>query len=399
MTSYKRKHCFKIFFCIIITFVFCQLISLKDLRSVWASSLTYSASASPPRVNSPSCVVLDASSGTVLFEKDAHSKRTPASLTKIMTMVLALEDVASGIVNLTDEAIASKNAWEMGGTEVWAEIGESMSLDEWLKAVAVGSANDGAVIIAEFISGTEQEFALRMNERAQQLGMINTNFQNAHGLDAESHYTTAMDLALLSKHATTVPHLLNYTKIYQTPFRGGKNELTNFNKLVYLYNGADGLKTGMTSKSGYCLSVTAKRSDSRFIVVIMGAETPEHRQDDAWRLLDWCFANFKTVHVVKDNESICQAKVHKGKYEVIEVVTEKPYAMTISKKESDEVKRIINIEKVSAPVNAGDLIGEMAVEIGGEIVVSLPLVSKSKVERANLFDYIKKYLKSFMIGR
>lgn len=353
---------------------------------------------SPPRVDSPSCVVMDATSGTVLYEKDAHSKRAPASMTKIMTMVVALEDVNAGVVSLLDEAVASENAWEMGGTEVWAEPGESMPLDEWLKAVAVGSANDGAVIVAEFISGTEESFVERMNARAKELGMSNTNFKNPHGLDEEGHYTTAMDMAVLSRHTVHVPHLLDYTKIYQTPFRGGKNELTNFNKLVYLYEGADGLKTGMTSQSGYCLAATAQRGDSRFIVVVMGAETPDQRLNDSWRLLDWCFANFKTVRVV-GTQPVCQARVYKGKSDVVDVVTPEPYAVTVLKHQPGEVKRIINLEKVTAPVNEGEAIGEMVIEIDGEIVANLPLVARTGVARAGFLDYIRKYLRSFMIGR
>jgi D-alanyl-D-alanine carboxypeptidase (penicillin-binding protein 5/6) len=343
-------------------------------------------------------VVLDATSGTVLFEKDAHTKRAPASMTKIMTLVLALEDVNAGVVSLLDEAAASENAWEMGGTEVWAEPGESMPLDEWLKAVAVGSANDGAVIVAEFISGTEANFVERMNARARELGMTDTNFKNSHGLDEEGHYTTAMDMAILSRHAVTVPHLLDYTRIYQTPFRGGKNELTNFNKLVYLYEGADGLKTGMTSQSGYCLSATAQRGDSRFIVVVMGAETPDQRLNDAWRLLDWCFANFKTVRVV-GAQPVCQARVYKGKHDVVDVITPEPYAVTVLKQRPGEVKRIIKLEKVTAPVKEGEPVGEMVVEIDGETVASLPLVARSEVERAGFMDYVKKYLRSFMVGR
>jgi D-alanyl-D-alanine carboxypeptidase (penicillin-binding protein 5/6) len=352
-----------------------------------------------PRVDSPSCVVMDGVSGAVLFEKDAYSRRMPASLTKMMTLVLALEDVASGKVGLLDEAVASENAWEMGGTEVWAEPGESMPLDEWLKAVAVGSANDGAVVVAEFLSGSVEAFADRMNSRAFELGMQDTGFKNPHGLDEDGHYTTAMDMAILSKHAAAVPYLLDYTKIYQTGFRGGKNELTNFNKLVYLYDGADGLKTGMTSKSGYCISATAQRGDSRFIVVLMGVLTPEQRQNDAWRLLDWAFANFKSLRVVDREQSICQVRVRKGRQDVVEVISVEPFAVTITKNMPGEIKRVITLDKVTAPIAQGDKVGELAVEIDGEAVAALPLVSKANVERANFFDYAIRYIRAFMIGR
>lgn len=398
MTSKRKKRFIKAFSLFIALFVLLSSAKFAGLQPVYASGFDLSAVV-PPHVDSPSCVVMDAASGTVVFEKDPNSKRTPASLTKIMTMVLALEDVAAGTVSLLDEAVASENAWEMGGTEVWAEPGESMPLDEWLKAVAVGSANDGAVVVAEFISGTIENFSQRMNVRAKQLGMANTNFKNPHGLDEDEHYTTAMDMAILSRHAVTVPHVLDYTKVYQTPFRGGKNELTNFNKLVYLYDGADGLKTGMTSKSGYCLSATAERHGSRFIVVVMGAATPDNRMNDSWRLLDWCFANFKSIKVVDEGQSICQARVHKGKHDVVEVISPESFAVTVTKSQPGEIKRTISLDKVTAPINKGDKIGKMTVEIDGQIMTELPLVSKSEIGRASFLDYVKRYVRSFMIGR
>lgn len=353
----------------------------------------------PPKIDSPSCVVMDAVSGQILFEKDARSRRPPASLTKIMTLVLALEDVAAGKVKLTDEAVASENAWEMGGTEVWAEPGEAMSLNEWLKAIAVGSANDGAVVVAEFLAGSVEAFAQRMNQRAKELGMTDTHFVNPHGLDAEGHLTTAMDIAVLSRHAVTVPHLLDYTKVYQTEFRGGENLLTNFNKLVYLYPGADGLKTGMTSKSGYCISATAQRGSSRFIVVLMGASTPEQRLNDAWRLLDWAFANFRSLQILKKDEIVCQARVLKGKEDTVDVVPEKAFAITLTKGQKGETRRVINLNKVVAPVKKGDVLGEIVIEVDGQTISRIPLLARTDVFKANFWDYTVKYLKAFLIGR
>ena len=357
------------------------------------------ASVPPPRVDSPSCVVMDAVSGEVLFEKDAHVKRSPASVTKIMTLVLAFEDIASGRATLTEEAVASENAWEMGGTEVWAEPGESMPLDEWLKAVAVASANDASVILAEHLGGTEEAFVARMNQRARELGMENTTYKNPHGLDADGHETTAMDLAILSRHAVTVRHLLDYTKIYMQEFRGGKNMLTNFNKLVYLYTGCDGLKTGHTSKSGYCISVTAQRDDSRFIVALMGGETPDQRQNDAWRLLDWCFANFRSLRILEKDESVGQARVLKGRIDSVGFVPERPLAVTLTKTDKGETRRTITLDQVIAPVKKGDVIGSMQVEVDGQVVTTVPLVAADDVARATFVDYALKYLRAFSTGR
>jgi D-alanyl-D-alanine carboxypeptidase (penicillin-binding protein 5/6) len=357
------------------------------------------SSVPPPHVDSPSCVVMDAISGAVLFEKDARLKRTPASITKIMTLTLILEDVAAGKVRLTDEAVASENAWEMGGTEVWAAVGESMPVEEWVKAIAVASANDAAVVMAEHLSGTEETFAERMNQRAMELGMKDTNFVNSHGLDAPGHETTAMDIAILSRHAVTVPYLLDYTKIYMQEFRGGKNMLTNFNKLVYLYPGCDGLKTGHTSKSGYCISATAARDSSRFIVVLMGAETPDQRMNDAWRLLDWAFANFRSVKVLNKDECVVQARVYKGRSDTVDVVPESPLAVTLTKNQKGEIKRTINLDKVVAPIHKGDIAGNIEVQVDGQTVATVPLVAGSDVQRARFFDYAIRYLKAFTVGR
>ncbi len=352
-----------------------------------------------PRVDSPSCVVMDAISGLVLFEKEARLKRSPASVTKIMTLTLILEDVAAEKVRLTDEAVTSENAWEMGGTEVWAATGESMPIEEWVKAIAVASANDASVVMAEHLAGTEEAFAARMNQRARELGMNDTNFVNSHGLDAQGHETTAMDIAVLSRHASTVPHLLDYTKIYMQEFRGGKNMLTNFNKLVYLYPGCDGLKTGHTSKSGYCISATAQKDSSRFIVVLMGAETPDQRMNDAWRLLDWAFANFRSVKVLSKDECVAQARVFKGRSDTVDIVPESDWAVTLTKDQKGEVKRIITLDKVLAPVAKGDVVGGIEVEVDGRKIAKVPLVAGSDVQRARFFDYAIRYLKAFTVGR
>lgn len=352
-----------------------------------------------PRCDSPSCVVMDAVSGEVLFEKNPREKRHPASVTKIMTLALTLEDVAAGKVKLTDDVTASENAWEMGGTEVWAEPGETMPLDQWIRAVAVASANDGAVILAEYIGGTEGAFVERMNQRAKELGMQDTTFQNPHGLDADNHVTTAMDLALLSRHAATVPHLLDYTKIYQMPFRGGKNELVNFNKLVLLYPGCDGLKTGMTSKSGYCVSVTAKKDASRFIVVLMGSLTPDQRMADASRLLDWAFANYRSLPILKAGDAVAQARVLKGKLDTVTVVPERPLAVTLTKGQKGEVKQYVTVNKAIAPIAKGAAVGTITIEVDGEKVAQVPLVAEEGVERASFLDYALRYFRAFSVGR
>lgn len=386
-------------FLILLPLVLSLIVGVIPGASALAAPAPSSVQIPAPKVDTPSCVVMDAVSGKVLFEKDSQVKRNPASVTKIMTLVLALEDVAAGKVKLTDEAVCSENAWELGGTEVWAEPGESMPLDQWICAVAVASANDAAVVVAEFLDGTEEGFVARMNQRAKELGMNDTHYENPHGLDADGHLTTAMDLAVLSRHAVTVPHLLEYTKIYQQEFRGGKNMLTNFNKLVYLYPGADGLKTGMTSKSLYCLSATAQRDGSRFLIALMGAETPDQRQNDAWRLLDWCFANFRSLPILKEGESIAEARVLKGQEDTLILVPEAPFAVTLNKGQKGEVRRSIALLEVVAPVKKGAVLGTVKIEVDGEKVGEIPLVARDAVERASFLDYAARYLRAFTLGR
>ena len=353
----------------------------------------------PPKVESPSVVVMDAISGEVLMEKNARERRAPASLTKIMTLVLALEAVAEGRVKLTDEAVTSENAWEMGGTEVWAEPGESMALDEWLKAIAVGSANDASVVVAEFLAGDEDAFVRLMNEKAKALGMTDTSFKNAHGLDEDGHYTTAMDMAILSRYAISVPHLLDYTKVYQQEFRGGRNLLTNFNKLVYLYDGCDGLKTGYTAKSGYCVVATAQREGSRFIVVVMGAPSPDQRLNETWKLLDWAFANFRSVRLASRGETVCSARVLRGTKEEIPLVTPEDVGVTILKKEKGEVTRKIRVSPLTAPVEKGDTAGEMDIFIDGKHSLTVKLLAGDSVSKASFLDHFLRYVRVLVTGK
>lgn len=365
-----------------------------------ASGSSFSApqGVAPPQITSPSCVVMDALSGEVLFEKNSRERRAPASLTKIMTLGLALEQVAAGKAKLSDEAVTSENAWEMGGTEVWAEPGESMPLEEWLKAVAVASANDAAVIVAEHIGGSEEAFVEMMNQKARDLGLADTSFKNPHGLDEDGHYTTAMDMAVISRWAIQVPGLLDFTKIYQTKFRGGKNELTNFNKLVYLYPGCDGLKTGMTNKSGYCISATASRDGSRFIVVIMGASDPDQRLNEAWKLLDWAFKNFRSLEIVKEGVPLCKVRVFKGKSDFVEACAQRDFAVTLTKDQKGEVRCLTSFSKVTAPVKRGDIIGRVDIEVDGKKVTEVALVAGSDVSRATFLDYTLRFLKAFIVG-
>lgn len=380
-----------------------SLVVIKSPAQAWAETTVMALSPAdmpqPPKVESPSVVVMDAVSGEVLMEKNARERRAPASLTKIMTLVLALEAIAEGRAKLSDEAVTSENAWEMGGTEVWAEPGEAMTLDEWLKAIAVGSANDASVVVAEFLAGDEGAFVSLMNEKAKALGMTDTNFKNAHGLDEEGHYTTAMDMAILSRHAVGVPHLLDYTRIYQQEFRGGRNLLTNFNKLVYLYDGCDGLKTGYTAKSGYCIVATAQREGSRFIVVVMGAASADQRTNETWKLLDWAFANFRSVKLASRGETVCSARVLRGTKDEVPLITPGDVGVTILRREKGEVSRKIRVSPLTAPVGKGDFAGEMDIFVDGKHALTVKLLAGDSVPKASFLHHFLRYLRVLVTGK
>jgi D-alanyl-D-alanine carboxypeptidase len=245
-----------------------------------------------------SAILMDADSGTIIFEKNSHDRLPPASITKIMTMLLVMEALDEGRIKLTDKVTASEYAASMGGSQIFLEAGEEMTVEDLLKGVAIASGNDASVALAEKIAGTEQEFVRMMNERAQQLGLKNTHFVNANGLPAENHYTSAYDIAVMSRELLKHPEITKFTGLYQDYLRKDTDKpfwLVNTNKLVRFYAGADGLKTGYTSEAKFCLSATAKRDDFRVIAVVMGEPDTKTRNAEVSQMFDYAFAMFTNV--------------------------------------------------------------------------------------------------------
>ncbi|HBT20472.1 MAG TPA: D-alanyl-D-alanine carboxypeptidase [Peptococcaceae bacterium] len=337
-------------------------------------------------------VLVEAQSGKVLYEKNSHLKWYPASMTKIMTLVLALEAVRDGRASLNEKVVASENACSYGGTQVWLKPGEEFSLKEMLIAIAVGSANDCCVAVAEHLAGTEEAFVDMMNKRAEELGAKNTHFANSHGLHNDNHYTTPYDLALISRYAITLPHMLELTSIKEYTFREKpKLVLYNTNKLLWWFEGTKGLKTGTTDKALRNLTAVAERNDLTLISVVMGCEEDRGHFTESMKLLRYGFARYTYKHFYSKGKQIAQAKVGKGNVDKIGVVPKENIGVAVPKGENISIKVRCELPKlVDAPVKKGEVIGNAVVLEGDKKVFSVPLCAAEEIKRASFFNMFKK---------
>ena len=337
-------------------------------------------------ISAPSAILMEKTSGEVIYEKNAHEQRPPASVTKVMTMLLIVEAIERGDISLDDTVIASERAASFGGSCVFLEEGEKMSVDEMLKCITVVSANDCAVAMSEFLCGSEQAFVEKMNARAAELGLKNTHFCNCTGLfNDPEHYTSAYDLAVMSRELIKHELIKNYSTIWMDSIRGGEFGLSNTNKLVYYYEGCTGLKTGFTNEAMYCLSATAERDGIEYIAVIMHGETIEKRNNDAKALLNFGFANYKLCPLRSD-DVLPPVAVKLGVADSVQPVYSGEESALISKTGTADISYSVKLpDSVSAPVKEGQRLGTLTVSIGGEVFREVPLVAGSAVERANLF--------------
>lgn len=329
-----------------------------------------------------SAVLLEQETGTLLYEKDAHTHRPPASVTKVMTMLLVMEAIESGALRYDTVVTASAHAASMGGSQIWLEEGERMTVDEMLKCVAVVSANDCAVALAEQIAGTEDAFVRRMNERAEELGMTDTHFTNCTGLfDSEQHYTSAYDIALMSRELMKHDDIRKYTTIWMDTARNGEFGLSNTNKLIYYYEGATGLKTGFTSAAMYCLAATAERDGVEYIAVVMHAPTSTERFEDAKTLLNYGFASFELLSL-RPNEALPPIPVELGTADAVSLSYDGAEAMLTNKGTAAQLDFSFELlDSVKAPVQKGQILGQMTVLREGESIAIIPLLADSDVNR------------------
>lgn len=353
-------------------------------------------------LNCKSALLIEASTGTVIYEKNPHEKLEPASVTKIMTMLLVMEALDSGKITLEDKVIISRNASKMKGTCLILEEGEVRTVKDLITGIAVESANDGSVAIAEYISGDEEEFAMLMNKRAAELGMMDTHFKNSHGLHEEGHVTSAYDIGIMSRELLQHEKIFDFISIYMVKVTVGKKndvirELANKNKMIRFYNDVDGIKTGYTDNAMYCISATAKRNNLRFISVIMGAPSTGIRNTDARKLLDYGFANYSTYVVGKKGETIKTVDIAKGSKINANAVLEKDAGVLIKKGEEKQIEKKINIpDRVSAPLKKGDKLGEIILLKNGEALESVPVVIDEDITRAGFFNNINKAIRYWL---
>lgn len=350
-------------------------------------------------VTAPSAVLMEVGTGQILFEKNSHEKRPPASVTKIMTMLLVMEAIDSGSVKLDDMVRCSEYAASMGGSQVYLEPNEEMTVHDMLKAVAVASGNDAAVALAEHIAGSAEGFVNMMNERAAALGMNDTHFVNCNGLDAPEHLTSAYDIALMSRELLQHPKILEFTGIWMDSLRDGAFGLVNTNKLIRFYEGANGLKTGSTGAAKFCLSASAVRDGMNLIAVVMGADTSKNRFGDASRLLDYGFANYAVAGSLLTTEEMTPLPVTKGKAEAVEIGIEDSFKLLVGKQKLSSIeKRITRPERIEAPVAVGDVIGSVEFLIDGESVGSTDLIAKTAALRVTPLTMLKKLCFQLLFG-
>ena len=376
------------FFTLLLCIMFCA-------SSLFAS---YAAPTYPTEPNARACILMDADTGHVLYEKNADEPLPPASVTKVMTMLLVFEAIDNGTLKLTDMITASANAASMGGSQIYLKEGEVMSVDDLLKSLIVSSANDAAVALAEAIAGSETAFVAKMNERAKELGMMNTHFENTNGLDddTDTHLISARDIAIMSREVMKHELVLQYSTLWMDTIRGGEFGLTNTNRLVRFYQGATGLKTGSTSKAKFCISATAKRNGLSLIAVVMGAPTRDERNALAASLLDFGFANY--AHYEDKEQIRNDVRVQGGVQNHVSLLQE-PFPATVEKGEESKIEKRIDIpEVVDAPIANGQKLGTVTYLIGGKEIGCADILSAESVQKIDFKTLFPRLLSWFLLS-
>lgn len=347
------------------------------------------------QLNAKSAILMDFATGEVLYEMNPDEKLAPASITKIMTLLLVMEALENERIELTDEITASEYAAGMGGSQIWLEPNEIMTVDELLRATVIASANDATVALAEAIAGSEESFVAMMNEKAKELGMSNTNFVNSYGLDAEGHLTTAHDIAIMSAELIKYDLIKKYTTVWSDSLRGGESELVNTNKLIRYYDGAFGLKTGTTGKAGSCLAATAERGGLTLISVVLGSPTSNDRFNSSRKLLDYGFANYSYKEIESETKEFESIPVKKGTVSEIEATVTAKFPVLLKKGDEGQISQRIELEKeLTAPVKKGDTVGFVHVFLKEEEIGVIPIVAANGSEKLTFSVCFLRLLKS-----
>lgn len=391
----------KKFFCVFIIFSLCFTVGanaktvssecdITDINVPFETTTTNAEIGTQLDIKAKSAILLEPYTCKILYEQNADEKLPPASITKVMPLLLVMEALNRGDITLETMVYASEHACSMGGSQIWLEPGEGMTVDELLKATVIASANDACVALGELLAGSEEGFVAMMNKRAKELGMNNTNFVNATGLDADNHYTTAHDIAIMSAELIKHPLIKNYSTVWMDSLRNGESELVNTNKLVRFYNGTTGLKTGTTSKAKYCLSATAERDGMELVAVVLAGESSDLRFSGAKKLLDFGFANYSFSEIGAELEEELTIKVEKGVKKDLKVNCGDTVSVLLPKSEKKEIKREIKWNKdLTAPIKKGDTVGSVDIYVGENQVGSLSVVADEEIEKLTLWTTLR----------
>lgn len=349
-----------------------------------------------------SAILIEASTGEIIYKKNEHEKLAPASMTKIMGMLLVVEAIEQGNIKWDDMVTVSANASSMGGSQILLETGEKMSVEDLFKGVAVASGNDAIVALGEYISGSEEVFVKRMNGRASELGLKNTNFKNPHGLDAENHYSSAYDMAIMSRELVKHDRVLEFTGIYEDYLRKGTNKefwLVNTNKLVRFFQGVDGLKTGYTELSGYCLTATIKKDNMRLISVVMGSSDATIRNSETTNLINYGFSNYSLETMLTKNSILGRVNVYQGEKEMVDIIPLEDINILNNKnKEKRNITYKLNVDKLKSPVKKGDVVGKIEIIEDNNVIDEIDVTVNKNINKANLFKLYLRYIKNILSG-
>ena len=371
---------------ILISFFFIPCVSAEDLVP-----------------NAKSTILIEESTGKILYEKNSDEKRAPASMTKVMSMLLIMEALDNKQISLNDEVTISQNAADMGGSQLFLQPNQTAKVEDLLKGIAVASGNDAVVAMAEKIAGSEEKFVDMMNKKAKELGLKNTQFKNTHGLDEEGHYTSAHDMAIMAKELIKHKNILNYTSIYEeylTKSDGTKLWMVNTNKLVKFYKGVDGLKTGFTQTAGYCLTATAMKNNTRLISVVMGEDTSANRSTDTVNLLNYGFNSYKVNTIIKKEKNIAKVKVNKGKEDKVYIRTKENVNELLNVNEKAKKYILVpEVKNITAPVKVGEKVGILKIKYQNKVVKEVDLTVSKNIKKANLWDLFKRNLKMIVSGK
>ena len=352
--------------------------------------------------NAKAAILIEASTGEVLFEKNADEKLVPASMTKMMSMLLIIENIEKGVLKWNQEITVSENAASMGGSQILLEAGEKMTVEDLFKGVAIASGNDAVVALGEAIAGTEEGFVDMMNDRAKELGLKNTNFKTPHGLDEANHYSSARDMSTIARELVKHEKVLEFTSVYEDYLREDTDRkiwLVNTNKLVRFYDGVDGLKTGYTESAGYCLTATAKKDGMRIIAVVMGEPDSKTRNQEVSEMLDYSFAQYQLETLLTDSSSLGKYEITKAKQKYTEIVPKED--VTVLRKKGDKTGNAtyeVKLNDLKAPIEKGDVFGKLTIKEDGKNIRTIDLTTKEDIQKANLGQLYLRYLKDIFTG-